>query len=105
MKLTKKRILSSIAAASLTVLFACGDDKSSSPVVPDNVTPTPNSSETYSEPANNPPDAQPLSSAAETGDPPGSGIQLFRRSYDSGNRRIEFFCDRRNTRQHFQIHP
>lgn len=69
MKLTKKRILSSIAAASLTVLFACGDDKSSSPVVPDNVTPTPNSSETYSEPANNPPDAQPLSSAAETGDP------------------------------------
>lgn len=70
MKLTKNRILSSIAAASLTVLFACGDDKSSSPNVPDNADTYPLSSEASSEPVvDTPTNNQPLSSAAETGDP------------------------------------
>ena len=69
MTLTKKRILSCIAAASLTMLFACGDDKSSSPV-PDNTPSVPNSSESYSDPATNPPENQPTSSSAvEAGDP------------------------------------
>ena len=69
MTLTKKRILSSIAAASLTVLFACGDDKSSSPNIPENIDPSPLSSEASSEPASSPSDAQPLSSATETVNP------------------------------------